>query len=104
MPINYMWYYNNRPRGLNVSIELRGGDVYCMSEKTVGSDWMAAPKKRFTLRHAAGAVKYTMKTDKIWIQNQGPWSEDSRITIGDIFYRPKKSKSNQNPTWTNMSQ
>ena len=83
------------------------GDVYCMSEKTVGTDWMTAPKKHYTLRHAAGSEKYTTKTDKIWIKNQRPWSDKDRpvkdVTVGDIWYKPKKSKTIPNPEWTEMS-
>ena len=104
MNINYMWHYNNKPRGMNVSISLEKGDIYCMSEKTVGTDWLDAPKKQFTLRHAAGGEKYTTKTDKIWIKNQREWQNDKNIIIGDIWYKPKKSKSNPNPKWTNMDE
>lgn len=107
MNIHFMWHYNNRPRGLNVSILLNEGDVYCMSEKTVGTDWMDAPKKQYTLRHAAGSDKYTTKTDKVWIKNKRPWSDKDKsiknVSVGDIWYKPKKSKSNPNPKWEDMS-
>tara|TARA_Y100000389_G_scaffold6904_1_gene6614 strand:- start:1085 stop:1489 length:405 start_codon:yes stop_codon:yes gene_type:complete len=39
MNMHWMWYYNNQPRGKNVNIQLQPGDLYCMSEKTVGTDW-----------------------------------------------------------------
>jgi hypothetical protein len=45
MTIHYMWYYNSKPRGVNMSLLLGEGDIYCMSEKTVGTDWMSKPKK-----------------------------------------------------------
>lgn len=61
--------YNNSPRGKNISILLNEGDMYCMSEKTVGTDCLSAPKNQYTLRHAAGAAKYTTKTDKLRIIN-----------------------------------
>ncbi len=56
-----MWYYNFEPRGKNVSFVLNPGDIYCMSEKTVGTDWKANLSKgwinkRYTLRHAAGLL------------------------------------------------
>ena len=35
MTIHYNWFYNNRPRGKNISLTLNNGDIYCMSEKTV---------------------------------------------------------------------
>jgi len=38
-------------------IELRGGDIYIMSEKAVGTDWKK--KNVPTLRHSAGSPKYT---------------------------------------------
>jgi hypothetical protein len=49
---------------------LNPGDIYCMSEKTVGTDWKANLSKgwinkRYTLRHAAGAPVYTTNTSKI---------------------------------------
>lgn len=86
MSIHYNWYYNNSPRGKNVSILLNEGDIYCMSEKTVGTDWLSAPKKQYTLRHAAGAEKYTTKTDKLRVVNR---VKEGEITVGDIQYRKK---------------
>jgi len=55
MNIHYMWYYNDYPRGFNMSIMLEEGDIYCMSEKTVGTDWrpnkeMGFKKKSYVLR------------------------------------------------------
>ena len=38
-------------------IQLNHGDMYIMSEKAVGNDWKL--KNKPTLRHAAGAAKYT---------------------------------------------
>lgn len=104
MTIHYMWFYNDRPRGLNMSVLLQPGDVYCMSEKTVGTSWRAAPKKRYTLRHAAGAEKYTTKTPKVEIRNMRRWEHNDQITVGDIYYKPKKSKTYPNPTWELMPQ
>ena len=90
MNIHWMWYYNTRPRGVNVKIQLQPGDIYCMSQKAVGTDWKANLKmgwnmKRYTLRHAAGASKYTTKTGKLEIRNQRPYNND--ITIGDIYFK-----------------
>ena len=86
MTIHYNWYYNNIPRGKNVSILLNEGDIYCMSEKTVGTDWLSAPKKQYTLRHSAGAEKYTTKTDKLRVVNRVKKGE---VMVGDIEYRKK---------------
>jgi len=99
MTMHWMWYYNDKPRGLNVSIKLNKGDLYCMTEKTVGTDWREAPKKRYTLRHAAGAPMYTTETVKINIRNQ---RKENGVLVGDIYYRPKKSKKNPAPTFTHI--
>jgi len=99
MTMHWMWYYNDKPRGLNVSIKLNKGDLYCMTEKTVGTDWREAPKKRYTLRHAAGAPMYTTETVKINIRNQ---RKENGVLVGDIYYRPKQSKKNPAPTFTHM--
>ena len=102
MTIHYMWYYNDEPRGTNVSILLNEGDVYCMGEKTVGTDWRAAPKKQYTLRHSAGAEMYTTKTPKIQIRNMKPYSKNKDITVGEIWFKPKKSGKNPNPKWAQL--
>jgi hypothetical protein len=67
MTIHYMWYHNYKPVGVNISMKLNPGDIYCMSEKTVGTDWMK--KKIYTLRHAAGASMYTTNTPNIILSN-----------------------------------
>lgn len=89
MNIHWNWFYNSRPRGLNVSFILYPGDIYCMSEKTVGTDWMPRiekgwSKKMYTLRHAAGAPKYTTRTGKINVQNIRKYDNDT--FIGDTTY------------------
>jgi hypothetical protein len=57
MPIWYQWYHRSKPVGTLHGIPLPGGSVYLMSEKAVGTDWKSPSK--YTLRHAAGASKYT---------------------------------------------
>lgn len=57
IPLHYQWYYNSKPVGDNIKIEIKSGDIYIMSEKAVGTDWKK--KKIYTLRHATGAPKYT---------------------------------------------
>ena len=54
-PIYYRWYYQCKPVGELFSYTLSHGDIYCMSDKTVGSDWMS--RSKFTLRHAASLKK-----------------------------------------------
>jgi hypothetical protein len=105
MSLHFMWYYNSTPRGFNVSMTLNDGDIYCMSEKAVGTDWKADvskgyKNKRYSLRHAAGAARYTKRTVKIRLEN--PISKDD-ITTYDILYRPSKSQKNPNPVYSNVS-
>lgn len=57
MPIHFHWYYKSKPIGTHFNIELNDGDIYVMSEKTVGTDWKT--KNVPTLRHATGCAKYT---------------------------------------------
>lgn len=106
MNMHFMWYYNFEPRGKNVSFVLNSGDIYCMSEKTVGTDWKANLSKgwinkRYTLRHAAGAPVYTTNTAKIKIKDIKPDIGD--INSGDIYYKPKKSVKNPKPEFTKIS-
>lgn len=96
MNMHWMWYYNTRPRGVNVKVQLQPGDIYCMSQKAVGTDWrpnlkMGWNMKRYTLRHAAGAAKYTTNTGKLEIRNQRSHTED--ITVGDIYFKMKEGNT-----------
>jgi len=81
MNLHYMWYYKNRPRGYNISMFLEPGDIYCMSEKTVGTDWKKS--SIYTLRHAEGAPNYTTKTPNV-IVTPNTVSDDADIILGDI--------------------
>jgi hypothetical protein len=56
MPIYFQWFYQLKPVGEMIKIPLDPGDIYVMSEKSVGADW----KKRLipTLRHATGAASF----------------------------------------------
>jgi hypothetical protein len=56
MPIYYQWYFKGEKVGDLYQIPLDAGDIYVMSEKTVGTDWKK--KNIFTLRHATGADKF----------------------------------------------
>lgn len=72
--------------------------MYCIKNKK--GDITTA--KRYTLRHAAGAPMYTTKTAKIQIRNTREL--DDNIRVGDIFFKPKKSQKNKNPTFKLMPQ
>ena len=56
MPINWQWFYHNRPIGDTFSFKINSGDLYIMSERAVGTDWKRSSIP--TLRHAAGCYKY----------------------------------------------
>lgn len=92
MIIMYYWHYNNIPRGKSISLTLNPGVMYIMGEKAVGTDWLSAPKKQYTLRHSAGSRQYTTWTRKIHIQNERQDEKYSDVTVGDIYFRPGSSK------------
>ena len=56
-PMRWQWFKDGMPVGSPIDISLNCGDVYVMSEKAVGADWKK--KSKYTLRHSAGAKKYT---------------------------------------------
>ena len=58
IPLHYQWFQNSEAIGKGMIIKLNHGDIYVMSEKATGCDWKT--RKIMTLRHAAGAKKYTM--------------------------------------------
>lgn len=63
MPLKFQWYFESRPVGDMINIDLECGDVYVMSEVAVGTDW--GSKQPPTLRHATGADKHvTVKSKK----------------------------------------
>jgi hypothetical protein len=51
MDLQYQWFYKSEPVGKRVKVMLNDGDMYVMSEKAVGFDWLK--KNTYTLRHAA---------------------------------------------------
>ena len=57
MPLYYKWFQNSEPISEPIEVLLNDGDMYIMSEKAVGFDWLK--KKVPTLRHATGCSKYT---------------------------------------------
>ncbi|AYV85185.1 MAG: hypothetical protein Satyrvirus6_17 [Satyrvirus sp.] len=52
MPLEYQWFYMNKPVGERIKLNFEHGDIYFMSEKATGNDWKK--KSIHTLRHAAG--------------------------------------------------
>jgi hypothetical protein len=56
-PLHFQWFRRSEPCGERIVLNLNGGDMYVMSEKAVGQDWMK--KTIYTLRHATGSKKFT---------------------------------------------
>jgi hypothetical protein len=57
LPLHYQWFHRGKPVGERIVLPLKGGDIYIMSEKAVGTDWKSS--KIPTLRHATGCEKFT---------------------------------------------
>jgi hypothetical protein len=57
MPLYFQWYKYSKAIGFRIKVELGDGDMYMMSEKAVGFDWLK--RNTATLRHATGCEKYT---------------------------------------------
>jgi hypothetical protein len=57
MPLYFKWFQNSEPVGEPFELVLNDGDMYIMSEKAVGFDWLK--KKIPTLRHSTGCSKFT---------------------------------------------
>ena len=57
MPLYYQWYHRSEKVGPRIQLDLCDGDMYMMSAKAVGFDWLK--KNILTLRHATGCDKFT---------------------------------------------
>ena len=57
MPIYFKWFQNSLPISEPIELILNDGDMYILSKKAVGFDWLK--KKIPTLRHATGCNKFT---------------------------------------------
>ena len=57
MPLYFKWFQNSESVGEPFELVLNDGDMYIMSEKAVGFDWLK--KKIPTLRHSTGCSKFT---------------------------------------------
>ena len=68
MPLVYLWHIYNRPIGKKLRVNLNHGDIYIMTEKTVGTDWKKS--SILCLRHAAGCEKYLKTKHKIMSTKQ----------------------------------
>jgi len=57
MDLRYQWFHRSAPIGKTITVELRDSDIYLMSDWAVGWNWKSP--SLVTLRHSAGAAKYT---------------------------------------------
>ena len=53
----FQWFQKSAAIGERIEVELHDGDMYVMSDKSVGFDWKK--KKIATLRHATGCHEFT---------------------------------------------
>ena len=83
-PMRWQWFKDGMPVGKSIDVSLNNGDVYIMSEKAVGSDWKL--KSKWTLRHSAGANKYT---------NLSKW-EKRRPAYEERLKKRKEKKNKKN--------
>ena len=57
MPLYFQWFQRSCSVGTPFELVLNNGDMYIMSEKAVGFDWLKKIKP--TLRHSTGCPKFT---------------------------------------------
>ena len=70
MPLYFQWFQHSQPVGDKVKIDLNDGDMYIMSGKSVGFDWLK--KNTPTLRHATGCSKFTSIAEKKVVGKKRP--------------------------------
>ena len=83
MPFYYQWYLRSEPVGRRLEIMLHHGDIYFMSHKAVGNDWLK--RSIPTLRHSAGeeAVRLFDAAQRRKAAKREEVSEDSDETESD---------------------
>lgn len=58
-PLAYKWYRHRKPCSTPFTVPmLNHGDIYVMSEKAVGNDWLSWANGFITVRHSAGFGEY----------------------------------------------
>ncbi len=95
MPLYNQWYFQGQLVSNRIQLDLEDGDMFVMSEKAVGYDWLQ--RNVPTLRHASGADKYTvLEGDKNPVSIVG---EDDKSTVvlkeeekKEVSPSPKKLK------------
>jgi hypothetical protein len=62
MPIHFQQYIGGEVIGKRTSIDLHHGDIYVMSERAVGKNWLK--RNVITYRHAAGLLDVLYRKTK----------------------------------------
>ena len=85
MKLCYSWFYRSKNVGKKLVLDINGGDLYFMSEKSVGNDW----KRRsiMSLRHSAGCDKY--------IKLKKELEEDKKVRKEEREKERRKKKLNK---------
>ena len=69
MNFRYKWWKDGMDRGEEMEIFLDSGDMYIMSEKSVGNDWRK--RKIWTLRHSVGKGRFVKKnSDSVGVKKE----------------------------------
>jgi hypothetical protein len=83
---------NSTQVGSRCLIELKGGDMYVMSEKATGYDWKG--RSKLTLRHAAGCSKFTTINTPVDVPDVVPDHVHKKVKTSDSeseYYRVKNA-------------
>lgn len=89
MPLYFKWFQNSLPIGEPFEVILNDGDMYIMSEKAVGFDWLK--KKTATLRHSTGCSKFTGVIEK----NQNSVPEKKKRKQEDLKQEDLKQEEDE---------
>jgi hypothetical protein len=76
MPLYFQWFQRSLPVGKPFELVLNDGDMYIMSEKAVGFDWLQKVKP--TLRHSTGCPKFTGKNGVVEIKKNKKEMEEKK--------------------------
>jgi hypothetical protein len=83
MDLRYQWFEHSKPVGKQVIVQLQDSDCYIMSDLAVGWNWRKS--SQLTLRHSAGAPRFTAlpkpkppKTSKKISEKRKAEAEDER--------------------------
>ena len=89
MNLHYQWFLRSKPVGARVIRILNHGDGYIMSEIATGNNWKK--KKILTLRHAAGADKFTTIKEAKASDKKKPVKKIRKAPIKERAQNPKRA-------------